>query len=47
MKLGGATKLLKKLWEASVLKRDRTVLRENHKALNSQKKKKKMLIEGC
>ena len=34
----GATKHLKKLWETYVIKRDRVVLREHHKALNSQRR---------
>ena len=34
----GATKPLKKVWEAFILKRDRLILREQHKCINSQKR---------
>ena len=34
----GANKLLKKVWESFLIRRDRIIMREQHKILNSQKK---------
>ena len=34
----GANKMLKKVWEAFIIRRDIIILREHHKTLNTQKK---------
>ena len=34
----GANKLLKKVWESFIIRRDRIIMREHHKILNTQKK---------
>ena len=33
----GTTKLLKNVWEALIVKRDKVILREQHKSINAQK----------
>ena len=39
----GANKLLKKIWDAFIIRRDRIILREHHKAVNAQKKEDTLL----
>ena len=34
----GANKLLKKVWESFIIRRDRIIMREHHKNLNTHKK---------
>ena len=34
----GANKLLKKVWESFIIRRDRIIMRDHHKVLNTHKK---------
>ena len=36
--ISGANNLLKKVWESFIIRRDRIIMREHHKILNTQKK---------